>query len=72
MIATCVCETYDEIFADAPTFGAGYFIGYVTADGNANDILNTYVGFGYTAYYLEYVGPGPDNGANAYKFKCYF
>ena len=65
--------TYEEVMALAKNYkAAGYFVGYVTSDGNANDILNAYVGFGYIAYYLEYVGPGPDNGANAYKFKCYY
>lgn len=61
--------TYEELMADAPTFGAGYFIGYATANGNGEDIVNTYIAYGHTSYYLEYMGKQADG---TYKFKCYY
>lgn len=61
--------SYEEAMAEAPTFGAGYFIGYVTANGNAEDIVNTYIAYGHTSYYLEYQGVANDG---TFKFKCYY
>lgn len=61
--------SYEEVMADAPTFGAGYFIGYATANGDATPIVSTYKAYGHTEYYLEYMGKQVDG---TYKFKCYY
>lgn len=61
--------TYEELMADAPTFGAGYFIGYVTADGNAKGLVSVYQAYEHTSYYLEYQGVANDG---TFKFKCYY
>lgn len=61
--------SYEEVMADAPTFGAGYFIGYATANGDATPIVSTYKAYGHTEYYLEYMGKQADG---TYKFKCYY
>lgn len=62
-------EDYNQLLAYAPTFGAGYFIGYVTADGNAKGLVSVYQAYGYSGYYLEYQGIANDG---TFKFKCYY
>lgn len=61
--------SYEEVMADGPTFGAGYFVGYVTTDGNATPIVSTYKAYGHGSYYLEYQGVASDG---TFKFKCYY
>lgn len=62
--------TYEEVMADAPTFGNSYFIGYASPEGNGIEIVSTYTAYGHKKYYLEFLGRESDNGS--YKFKCYY